>query len=80
MPRSNAESTASFKAYQLSAPGVESEAFKAAEKKRTERAGGAAKQESSADAIQRLGLRSYGDALDAGFDECKTWRGCNQNK
>lgn len=77
VPKSNAESTASFKAYQLSAPGVESEAFKAAEKARLARAnGGPVKKETEAEEIKRLGLTSYSTALDNGYDPCKTWKGC----
>ena len=82
IPRKNAESTASFKAYQLSAPSEESEAFKAAEKLRAGRAETttAAKKETDAEAIARLGLRSYDQALEAGFDLCKTWQGCVRNR
>jgi len=64
IPKSSAESTASFKAYQLSdpkyKPGEESEAFKAAEAKRKAlNSGGAAV--SKEDDLKRLGLKSYGD-------------------
>ncbi len=82
IPKSNAESTASFKAYQLSEqksrPGEESEAFKNAEKLRAARAAGpgTAKAASTQDDLSRLGLKTYGEAVAGGFDECATWRGC----
>ena len=83
IPKSSAESTASFKAYQLSGqksrPGEESDAFKNAEKLRAARVagpGGAQKASTTEDDLSRLGLRTYGDAVASGFDECATWRGC----
>jgi len=76
IPRSSAESTASFKQYQLSEakykPGEESEAFKKAEAARN---GGAAGKPSSAqDDLARLGLKSFSDS---NTDMCQTWKGCN---
>ena len=72
IPRSSKESTASFKAYQLSAPGEETEAFKAAEAKRRAAAAqlpaGASsrKEETAEDQMKRLGMTTYADGLKAG--------------
>lgn len=68
IPRSSAESTASFKAYQLSAPksqpGEESEAFKAAERKRAAaQAAGTATKDTVADDMKRLGIKTYTEAV-----------------
>ena len=83
IPQANKESTASFKSYQLSAPvakpGEESAAFKQAEKLRA--SGGAGRSQSSTDdELARLGLKSFSAAIDQGYDECATWRGCRSRK
>eukprot|EP00308_Calcidiscus_leptoporus_P022825 CAMPEP_0119378118 /NCGR_PEP_ID=MMETSP1334-20130426/47417_1 /TAXON_ID=127549 /ORGANISM="Calcidiscus leptoporus, Strain RCC1130" /LENGTH=170 /DNA_ID=CAMNT_0007397233 /DNA_START=27 /DNA_END=540 /DNA_ORIENTATION=- len=66
---SSAEATAAAKAYKLSQPGEETAEFRAAEKQRAARAaGGAVKDESTEDAMKRLGLRTYGDAIKSGDD------------
>ena len=67
IPRSSKESTESFKAYQLSKPSEETEAFKAAEKRRL--AGGygtVPKEETAEETMRRLGMKTYGDSLAAG--------------
>ena len=67
IPRSSSESTASFKSYQLSKPSEETEAFKAAEKRRL--AGGygtTPKEETAEETMRRLGMKTYGDALASG--------------
>ena len=69
--------------------GEETEAFKQAEAKREEaqrriesgRTTGLvqkATEETAEEAMARLGLRTYTQAVSAGFDECATWRGCNR--
>ena len=59
--------------------GEETDAFKQAEAKRAALAAGQKPREETAEeAMARLGLRSYGDAVKAGYDECDTWRGCNR--
>ena len=83
VPKSSPESTASFKAFQLSKPGEETEAFKEAERKRlaaqaAQAAGKPRKVETAEEEMVRLGLRTMVQAQDAGFDECATWRGCNR--
>ena len=83
VPKSNAQSTASFKAYQLSQPGEATPEFLAAEKKRNENAalraaGGTAKKETAEEEMARLGLRTMNSAVAAGYDECATWRGCRK--
>lgn len=75
IPKSSAESTASFKAFQLSqpkyAPGQESEAFKAAEKSRRDRASGVTKSSGGVDDdLRRLGLKPMSDT-----DQCFTSAG-----
>merc|ERR1719174_2871354 len=73
VPKSNAASTASFKAYQLSKPGEATPEFLAAEKKRNEAAaGGARKGETADEEMKRLGLRTFNDAVASGYDECAT--------
>merc|ERR550514_498075 len=79
IPRSNAESTANFKAYQISKPGEETPEFREAERKRLAAAngGGSKAKESDADQMKRLGLKTYDDALTTGgYDPCSSWRGC----
>lgn len=70
IPRSSAESTASFKAYQVSKPGEETEAFKAAEKRRLAGANGGygttPKEETAEETMRRLGMKTYSDALASG--------------
>jgi len=82
IPRSSKESTESFKAFQLSQPGNESPEFQAAEKLRLQRleGGGEPKKESDSDTIKRLGLKTYGEAVDEGYDQCKTWKGCRDSQ
>lgn len=79
VPKSSAESTASFKAYQLSKPGEATPEFLAAEKKRAEREAGVRKPETAEEQMSRLGLKTMNQAVAEGYDECKTWRGCNRN-
>ena len=67
IPRSSKESTESFKAYQLSKPSEETEAFKAAEKRRL--AGGygtTPKEETAEETMRRLGMKTYGESLASG--------------
>ena len=67
IPRSSKESTESFKTYQLSKPSEETEAFKAAEKRRL--AGGygtVPKEETAEETMRRLGMKTYGDSLASG--------------
>lgn len=65
-----AEATANFKAFQLSNPGEETEAFKAAEKRRIAGANGAIgtmpKEETAEQTMARLGMKSYSDSLASG--------------
>ena len=83
VPRSNAESTASFKAYQVSKPGEATPEFLAAEAKRqkaaADRAAGVSrKAETPEEEMARLGLRTLVQAEADGYDQCATWRGCNR--
>ena len=81
VPKSNTESTASFKAYQLSKPGTATPEFLAAEKRRQEAANaprGSAKAETAEEQMARLGLKTMTQAINDGYDECATWRGCNR--
>ena len=67
IPRSSKESTESFKAYKLSKPSEETEAFKAAEKRRI--AGGygtTPKEETAEETMRRLGMKTYGESLASG--------------
>ena len=67
IPRSSKESTESFKAYKLSKPSEETEAFKAAEKRRL--AGGygtTPKDETAEETMRRLGMKTYGESLASG--------------
>ena len=83
LAKSKAVSRDALREYQTSAPkaapGAESEAFKAAEQARIARAGGATKKaETAEEEIKRLGLGSYTQALENGYDCQKTWRGCDR--
>ena len=81
VPRSNAESTASFKVYQLSKPGEATPEFLAAEKRRQEAANrprGSGQAETAEQQMARLGLKTMTQAMDEGYDPCATWRGCNR--
>ena len=70
IPKQSAEATANFKAFQLSNPGEETEAFKAAEKRRIAGANGAIgtmpKEETAEQTMARLGMKSYSDSLASG--------------
>ena len=71
------------RAIKFAKAGDETEAFKKAEAKRAEAAsryasGQKPKEETAEEAMARLGLRTYGDAVASGFDECATWRGCSR--
>ena len=86
VPKSSAESTASFKAYQLSQPGEATPEFIEAEKKRNAAAAKLAANpnarpaaESAEETMARLGLKTMVQAEAAGYDQCATWRGCNRN-
>ena len=75
IPRQSAESTASFKEFQLSKPGEETDAFKAAEKRRVAGNNGAVgstpKEETAEQTMARLGIKTYGDSLASGkADPC----------
>ena len=62
------ESTASFKAYQLSKPSEETEAFKLAEQKRKNNAPTSSirKEETPEETMKRLGMVTYADAASKG--------------
>ena len=86
VPKSSAESTASFKAYQLSKPGEATPEFIAAEQKRKAQAEKLAanpnskKEESADEMMVRLGLKTMVQAeADGSYDCSSTWRGCNRN-
>lgn len=64
--RSSKEKTAEAKAFKLSKPGEETEAFKAAEKRRASESGGFA----SSSAVGPK-IRTYAEAVEAGDDICK---------
>ena len=70
IPRSSKESTENFKAYQLSKPSDETDAFKAAEAKRKQLQNGgvgvAAKEETPEETMRRLGITTYSDAIASG--------------
>ena len=70
IPRQSAEATANFQAFKISAPGEETEAFKAAEKKRVAGNNGAVgstpKEETAEQTMARLGIKTYGDSLASG--------------
>ena len=67
IPRSSKESTESFKAYKLSKPSEETEAFKAAEKRRiTGGYGTTPKEETAEETMRRLGMKTYGESLASG--------------
>lgn len=75
IPRQSKESTESFREFQLSKPGEETEAFKLAEKRRRDGAQGAIgstpKEETAEQTMARLGIKTYGDSLAAGnADPC----------
>mmetsp|Transcript_14112 Transcript_14112/g.23454 ORF Transcript_14112/g.23454 Transcript_14112/m.23454 type:complete len:132 (-) Transcript_14112:201-596(-) len=81
-PRNSKDATAAAKAYQLSKPSEESEAFQAAERMRQEKLAGTFKGESDLDLKNRLlsgpGVRTYADALAKGEDTCATSFGCRK--
>ena len=67
IPRSSKESTESFKAYKLSKPSEETEAFKAAEKRRIAGGYGTTPKEVTAEeTMRRLGMKTYGESLASG--------------